>query len=74
MQKGSSGGAKLNAVALQHSLSTFLSGRLALVVSRASARRRRKDKMALKKKPHKVHANLIDERRVAFDLIDGHFE
>ncbi len=73
MQKSSFGGAKLSAAALQLSLSTFLSRRLALMTAKTIKRRQLLAKSVRNKKRHKRHSRVIDEKRFAFDMIDGHW-
>lgn len=73
MPKNSSGGA-LSAAALQHSLSTFLSSSLAFVAAKSTLRRERRDQAVRDKERIKGHPRIVDEKRIAFDLIDGHFD
>ena len=62
-----------NAEALQLALSALLSRRLAFMRARANWRRLR-HKAATHKKRHQIDARLIDERRIAFDVLDGHWD
>jgi len=53
-------------------LSAFFSGRLAFVLAGARSRRKRREQVVHPEKLEKFYARRVDERRICFDLIDGH--
>src|SRR5450755_1955240 len=74
MQKDLSGGAngKLQSSAAQLILSTLFSRSLHLVTARSQRRKCRLQLMS-RKKGRKGQACLVDEKHIAFDCIDGHW-
>jgi hypothetical protein len=61
-------------LSLQLAASAFLSLRLGLVIAKSTRRRERRQQTARDQKVHKLHPRAVDEQRIAFDLVDGHFE
>ena len=74
MRKSSLDGEKLSSAALQLSLSALLSRRFAFMSAKAALRRERREQSQGHKKRIKVHPRLIDEKRIAFDSVDGHWD
>ena len=60
-------------LALQESVSTFFSLRLSLVEAVASRGNGRVDVVEFHEN-QELHPDLVDEFRIAFDLVDGHWD
>ena len=77
MRKGSSAGASgalRGSASSQLALSAFLSHFATLVPAKANLRRLRREQAARAQKHVKLNTRIVDDNRVGFNLIDGHWD
>ena len=58
----------------QEVFSAFLSRSFSLMAARSQLRRERRKQFMPRNEAHKGHSGPIDEDRVLFDLVDGHWD